>query len=144
MTRTGEAPSGDALSRLEYPRLEELLGGLVTSVPGRRVLEDLRPFTDRDEAVLTLVRVEALQRRHESGKGLAPFDVGDLDSPLARLRVAGSVLSAEEFLALAPLLRALRVTRRILEGAEPELAALASPLTPTPHLERAIDETVTP
>jgi len=144
MTRTGEAPSGDALSRLEYPRLGELLGGLVTSVPGRRVLEDLRPFTDRDEAALTLVRVEALQRRHESGKGLAPFDVGDLDSPLARLRVPGSVLSAEEFLALAPLLRAVRVTRRILEGAEPELAALASPLTPTPHLERAIDETVTP
>ncbi len=91
--------------------------------------------------------MSALKKRAEDGEGLPSLEMGDLSPVFSRLRAPGSVLSADEFLALGPLLRAIRVAKRALDAARepfPALAALGDPLRPLPHLERALDATFEP
>jgi DNA mismatch repair protein MutS2 len=137
----------DSLDRLEFPRLIELLRGLATSFEGDRRLSELRPLRSREEAERELALVAALKSRTEAGEGLPSIEVGDLRSVFSRLRMTGSVLSAEEFLSLAPLLTAVRTARARLEAAReefPDLAELGDPLMPLPQLERALAATFDP
>ncbi len=137
----------DSLDRLEFPRLIELLRGLATSFEGDRRLAGLRPLPTREAAESELALVAALRSRSEAGEGLPAVEVGDLRSVFTRLRMTGSVLSSEEFLELAPLLRAVRTSKERLESAReefPDLAALGDPLLPLPQLERALEATFEP
>ena len=70
----------------------------------------------------------------------------DLASVLARLKVEGSGLVAEEFLAVAQEASAIQRTREVLatQAEAPRLAALAAGLTPCPELLAAISLTVGP
>ncbi len=143
----GGEPPEDGLELLEFPRLRDVLSGLASSYAGQRRLEALLPFSDRRAAEETLALVSALRRRHEEGRGLPPFEIGDLRSVFSRLRAEGALLTPEEFLLLAPLLASLRVAKNVLGAAResaPELAALGDPLSPFPHLERALEATFDP
>lgn len=138
---------GDGLDRLEFPRLREILSGLASSYEGQRRLDALTPFADLDDAEETLFLVAALRQRHDEGRGLPPFEVGDLRAVFSRLRAEGGVLTGEEFLLLAPLLAAVRTAKNVLGAAREacrDLAALGDPLTPYPHLERALEATFDP
>ncbi len=143
-------PSGfreDSLDRLEFSRFKDLLIALATSHDGAGRIRALVPFTEVDAARETLARVAELKARTEAGDGLPPLEVGDLGPVFGRLAMAGSVLAPEEFLALSPLLNAARGAKARLEAARieyPLLAGLGEPLTPLPHLERALAETFDP
>jgi DNA mismatch repair protein MutS2 len=139
--------SGDSLERLEYPRLRELLLELATSFAGRSRIESMCPFPVSEEAEYVLSLVAGLKRRHEAGNGLPPMEVGDLGPVLGRLGTEGAILNPEEIQGFLPLLQSVRGSKKVLELAAddlPEVAALAEPLLPLPHLEKAIDETFEP
>ena len=124
--------------------MRELLSGLATSFEAKRRLAALRPFSSREEAETVLGWVAALKARAEQGEGLPAFDVEDLSAAFARLYAEGGVLDPDDFLRMAPLLRAIRRARETLEAARdefPDLAVLAAPLVPLPHLERAVENT---
>ena len=133
------------LELLEVARFQGILADLTTSYLGRERIEAMTPFPTRDEAANTLRIVDRIAGLARAGSGLPPVEVPDLEPVFRRLRREGSILAPAEFLDLDRLLKAVSRLHPVLAGSgDPDLVALAGPLRPAPHLERAVETTFDP
>jgi DNA mismatch repair protein MutS2 len=103
-----------ALAILEFPRLLELVAERAASAPGAARVRALSPSAD-------LAFVESEHRRVAAVRSLlggelqwSPEPVPELEGPINRLRVIGSVWSGQELIAGAVLLRSARRTKDTL------------------------------
>ena len=133
--------NAESLALLEYESLRGLIRRYAGSDAGRRLLDEVRPHTDRAaleqahaetrEALEFLVEAQTPPARGGGG-ALSPlrFDnLPDTAASVSRLRIGGAVLEALEIAAIASLLeRAAEVKSALLpmEGRFPRLAAYAA------------------
>src|SRR4026209_1987474 len=118
-----------ALRVIEFPAALELVAGKASSALGAQRVRELAPRTehtwlDREHSRVTVVRsiVEGELHWH-------PQPIPDVRPALARLRVEGASLSANDLLGVSGVLRSSRLTRDALKSEEiPAVArALLSP-----------------
>ncbi len=134
------------LTVLEYPELLAHLSRCAQSAPGAAGALALRPASAREHAAAELaVSAEALRLLVEGPPDLSM--VRDTTAELARLGMAGAVLSPAELLALHANQRGAREAQRALRGKQrgreeqdgralhPRLAALAADLVSLPEWE---------
>ncbi|MFQ5695726.1 MAG: hypothetical protein ACE5HB_07035, partial [Terriglobia bacterium] len=142
--------SGQALERLEFPQLKELLRGRLTCAPGHRALEALQPSADPDWIEQELARVAEgvafLEQGQECGFGALAEDPAPL---LEKLHVSEVVLSPEELLELATLLRVSTETRGLLGAPRfrqvlPRMRELVAGLADFSAVERNIRRRILP
>ena len=103
-----------ALSILELPRLLALVADRAISGPGELRVRALSPSTDLEWLAAEHRRVAAVRGLIGGEPRWGPEPVPDLEGPIQRLRVIGSVWSGLELIAGAVLLRSARRTRDAL------------------------------
>jgi DNA mismatch repair protein MutS2 len=103
-----------ALGILEYPRLLELVAERAASAPGAARVRALVPSADLAWLEAEHRRVAAVRSLLGGEPAWSPEPVPELDAPIQRLRVMGSVWSGAELVAGALLLRSARRTRDTL------------------------------
>jgi DNA mismatch repair protein MutS2 len=137
-----------ALAVLEYPRALELVAGFASSSLGAARVRALVPRVDREALEREHARVAAVRAAVGGDEPWHPDPIPDLETALTRLRVVGSVWSAEELRACMTLLRSSRHTQAVLrEERRPAvvravLGPLLNQLVALPGLEAAIDRVV--
>lgn len=103
-----------ALGLLEFPRLLELVAERAVSVPGAARIRALVPSADLGWLETEHRRVAAVRALLGGELAWGPEPVPELDGPIDRLRVIGSVWNGPELAAGAVLLRSARRTRDAL------------------------------
>jgi DNA mismatch repair protein MutS2 len=122
---------------LEFESLRALVGRYVRSPLGRAELERLAPFSDRaavenalSESAEGLEYLRAASQPQTAGRGAAirlRFEgLADPAACVARLRIEGATLEAQEILELARLLDLASEARSILVAAGPRFPRLAA------------------
>lgn len=131
-----------ALGILEYPRVLDLVAERATSAPGRAHVRQLAPRADLPWLEEEHRRVGAVRALAAGEPAWSPEPVPELDAPLARLRVGGSVWSGVELVAGGVLLRSARRTREVLhdERQVPMVRALLAHLAERMLSSRATEE----
>lgn len=135
-----------ALDALEFVAVLDDVAARAAGTLAQAAIRALRPVTDgawiRDE----LGRVEELARLTRSSAGVVAEPVPELAAPLARLRIAGSVLDGAELLAIRRTLTAARLVTAELRRVAAEAPRIAALELPPPNkvferrLELAIDD----
>lgn len=139
-----------ALSVLEFPAVLDLVAQRATSTLGAARVRALAPVADRAWIEEEHARVTAMRALAREGERWGPEPIPDLAAALARLRVVGSVWTAEELLGGALLLRSSRRTRDALRderrpsAARAVLAPFAERLVAAPSVEGAIERAIGP
>jgi DNA mismatch repair protein MutS2 len=138
--------SDDALATVELGPVLAHVAGFAAGPLGAARVRARRPTTDVEWIREELARVGETALLFRRGEGLLAEAVPDVQRPLARLRVEGSVLEAHEAAALRRMLAAARLVaqdlRRVADAA-PRAAALLAPLpdkTIERRLELAVDD----
>ncbi len=111
---------------LEFDKLLELLRQRTTCAPGKRVVNDLQPGTERGAVTTAFALIREAREWLRVGRELGFGGLADPESWLERLEGAGMVLEAREFLDAATLLEIsgwLRQQFREEEAKFPLLAA---------------------
>jgi DNA mismatch repair protein MutS2 len=143
---------------LEFESLRALVGRYVRSPLGRAKLEELRPQTDRAAIEPALADVaEALaylstaSQPQPASRGAAIRvrfeEIGDPQSSIARLRIEGSTLEAQEIYEIARLLDLASEARAILLAARerfPRLGAHAAGISDLRDLARELRGKIRP
>lgn len=136
-----------ALIRLEFQHFLEIVGGFVSSAPGRAALSRVRPMDPRDA-----IREHELTRRAREllTEEVSPpfYDVPDAGKPLEKLAI-GSALTGKELLDLSQLIIAGAKTYDALEtlGIIPDpyyLVPLARDIQSTFDLDGEVVDDATP
>ncbi len=89
---------------LEFDKLLELLRQRTTCAPGRRVVDGLRPGTDRAALAASFALIREAREWLRAGRELGFGALADPESWLERIEGPGMVLEAREFLDAATLL----------------------------------------
>ena len=118
-----------ALGILEFPRLLELVAERAASAPGAARVRALAPSADLSWLETEHQRVAAVRALLGGDPAWSPEPVPELEGPINRLRVIGSVWNGEELVAGAVLLRSARRTRDALRD-ERRPAVLRAVLAP--------------
>jgi DNA mismatch repair protein MutS2 len=139
--------STSAAKLLEFDQLKDIVGGLATCAPGRRVTEALAPQENREalESEFALIR-EAVGWL-EVGSELGFSSLSDPEAWLGRLGVLGTVLEPAELLEVVSLTEAaagVRQTFKPEESKYPLIAAQAEALADFRHISSAIRRAVMP
>ena len=100
-----------ALAILELPKLLDLVAERAASAPGAARVRALEPRADLDWLEAEHRRVGAVRSLLGGELAWSPEPVPELEGPINRLRVIGSVWSGPELIAGALLLRSARRTR---------------------------------
>jgi DNA mismatch repair protein MutS2 len=103
-----------ALGLLEFPRLLELVAERAASAPGAARVRALAPSADLEWLEAEHRRVAAVRALLGGEPAWSPEAVPELEGPINRLRVIGSVWNGAELAAGAVLLRSARRTRDAL------------------------------
>jgi DNA mismatch repair protein MutS2 len=132
---------GEWVDALELSAVLDQVAEFAAGPLGAAAVRGRRPAADVPWIQSELLQVEELARLARAGKGLAAEPVPDLVRPLARLRIAGSVLDGSELLAFRRTLSAGRLVaaelRRVAVDA-PHVALLEAP-APDKSLERRLE-----
>ncbi len=113
-----------ALEVLEFPRVLDLVAARAASPLGAARVRALHPLFDRESIARELARVTAMRATMQSDAGWESEPIPELESPLARLRVAGSAWSGQELRAGLTLLASSRRTHAALGDPRRPAAAL--------------------
>ena len=125
-----------ALAVLEFPDVLDLVASRASSELGAARVRALEPERDAARVTAEHARISAMRAAIAGDDGWEPQPTPDATAPLAKLRVAGSVLAPAELRALGILLRSSRLTRDALaKRAGPPLAPLADALAKAPAEE---------
>ena len=143
--RWGVRVNKHALAVLEFPEVLDLVAERASSELGAARVRALEPTVDAEWVRAEHARVSAVRDAIAGDDAWHPEAVPDVSAPLAKLRVAGSVLAPAELAALAVLLRSARLTRDAIARSEIALLApIAAALVQAPAeesvLSKAIDE----
>lgn len=142
------AVNAHALSVLELPRALDVVAGHATSNLGAARVRTLAPSTDRAWLDREHARVAAMRAAIQGDEPWRPDPIPDLNGPLTRLRVSGSIWNGNELMAAATLLRSARRTQAQLRDPKRAaivralLAPLLDALISAPALEDRIDRTI--
>jgi DNA mismatch repair protein MutS2 len=119
-----------ALSVLEFPRVLEVVAGFAASDLGAARVRSLTPTTDSAVLDREHARVAAVRETLGGDDPWRPDPVPDLNGPLTRLRVIGSLWSGLELISAATLLRSSRRTQqRLRDPKRPAIVrAMLAPL----------------
>jgi DNA mismatch repair protein MutS2 len=129
-----------AAKALEFDAIREALARLTSTPIAARLASALEPDSDPDTVQQSLRRTTAM-RDHLSGRALPVHDVGDPSPLLTRAALAGS-LDGPELVQVGALLRALRLSRKLLK---PVLADLGEQDLPEfPDLEEYLLRSLSP
>jgi DNA mismatch repair protein MutS2 len=137
-----------ALAILEFPRLLELVAERAASAPGAARVRALAPSADLGFLEAEHRRVAAVRSLLGGELAWSPEPVPELEGPIGRLRVIGSVWSGPELVAGAVLLRSARRTRETLRDdrrpavVRAVLAPLADRMLAARSEEEAIERAV--
>ncbi|HVP71925.1 MAG TPA: hypothetical protein VMS45_11390, partial [Gemmatimonadaceae bacterium] len=128
-----------ALAVLEFPEVLDLVAERASSELGAARVRALEPTVDAEWVRAEHARVSAMRDAIAGDDAWHPEAVPDVSAPLAKLRVAGSVLAPAELAALAVLLRSSRLTRDAVARSESALlAAIAAALAKAPAEESVL------
>src|SRR4051794_27597523 len=100
-----------ALSVLEFPRVLDVVAGFATSGLGAARIRALTPSVDVALLDREHARVAAMREAAQGDEPWHPDPIPDLNGPLTRLRVIGSIWSGQELMGAATLLRSSRRTQ---------------------------------
>lgn len=130
-----------AVKVLEFPLVLARLAELVRSGPAKEAVAGLLPFSDPAGLDAELTRITEMRELLDFDDPF-PFEgFADLQPALKRAETGGVFLSGPVFISV---LHLLRMTRRVREyfadrhEKYPLLEKSADPITPLPHLEKAI------
>jgi DNA mismatch repair protein MutS2 len=99
-----------ALGVLEFSQALDLVAGFASSPLGAERVRESSPRSDRDWIERELARVAAMRALAEGDAAWHPQQLFDIRPSLARLRVEGASLSAQDLLSLRGFLRSSRLT----------------------------------
>ena len=137
-----------ALAVLEFERALALVAERAASPLGAARITALKPRTDRDWLEREHARIAAMRALQLHETGWTPHVIPDLQAPLVRLRLEGTVWSGPELLQGATLLSSSRKTADALADARRPTAAramlghLAAALVRAPKEEEAIERII--
>ena len=137
-----------ALAVLEFERALALVAERAASPLGAARITALKPRTDRDWLEREHARIAAMRALQLHETGWTPHVIPDLQAPLVRLRLEGTVWSGPELLQGATLLSSSRKTADALADARRPTAAramlghLAAALVRAPKEEDAIERII--
>ena len=137
-----------ALGVLEFPRVLDAVAGFATSDLGAARIRELSPSPEISALEREHARVEAMRAAIGGDDPWHPDPIPDLNGPLTRLRVIGSIWSGAELMAAATLLRSSRQTQARLRDPKRAaivralLAPLIDALIAVPALEERIARTI--
>lgn len=137
-----------ALGVLEFGAALDLVAGFASSALGAERVRESKPSSGRPWIEREHSRVSAMRGLVDGEARWHPQQVHDIRPALARLRVEGASLSADDILAVRGLLRSSRLTTESLkgDGIAPMSAAMLrdeiDSLVVAPGEERALDTAV--
>jgi len=146
------APEGDAaawesaLEALEFPAVLQRVAAYCAGPLGAARVLARRPGTEVTEIRHALGQVDELAGLERAGRGVIAEAVPDLAGALARLRIGGSVLDAQELLAVHRTLTAGRLVQAELTRVEEDAPSAAALRVEAPdkslekRLEQALDD----
>ncbi len=136
-----------SLVLLEFDRLCQILAQFADSERAKDILLNLRPLGSLREIQSELTRVEEVRGLIQRGGSYPGGGVVDIQPYLKKASVAGSILEAEELLAILKNLRVFSSTRKLLERERnrmPTVYKLLAGLKSLPELEQSIEKVVSP
>jgi DNA mismatch repair protein MutS2 len=143
--------NAESLELLEYERLRALIGRYVASEAGRRLLETMRPETERawlerglreaGEAMRYLQEAGKPQTRASEAPARLRFEgLPEVGQAAAKLRMEGAVLEALEISAVAEVLGRATEVRQALAGREAQFPLLAARAAEIGDFRKALKE----
>lgn len=136
-----------SLTSLEFDRLRQVLAQYADSGQAREILTHLKPLGSLGEVQSELNRVEEIRGFLQRGGSYPGGGVTDVQPLLKKASVSGSLLEADELLAVLKNLRVFAFVRKMLDRERtriPLVYQLLIGLRPLPELETAIERVVSP
>ncbi len=136
----------EPLEALEFAQVLDAVAALAAGPLGAASLRARRPSFVAAEIRLELARVSELAALARRNRGVIAESVPEIKNALGRLRIPGSVLDAQELLAIRRTLTASRLVLEELKRVEPEapsVVPLRVELPPKPFekkLEQSLDD----
>jgi DNA mismatch repair protein MutS2 len=134
-----------ALQVLQFHEALEVVAGFAAGPLGGQAVRALRPAAELSAIEQELQRVEEMQLFLQRTESWAAVALPDLDAPLRKLQVDGSVWEAFAFRDAALMLEAARTSRKALvkqRAAYPLLALLADRLVELEAVEERIERAI--
>ena len=134
----------DALERLEYPQLKQLLVGQTQSEPGSHAAQQLQPLAADAEVVRALDEVGEAVRLLENGNSPALGGCWTLTELLARSAAEGQLIAPEELLKISQTLQITADCRRWFsaqQGCE-LLQECAEQITTLSEMQRRLKDSI--
>ncbi|MBN1255385.1 MAG: endonuclease MutS2 [Deltaproteobacteria bacterium] len=113
-----------ALSSMEYNQIVSLLTGFASSDLGRRACERIWPLTDPRQVEDLLIEITALREILEGGAHVPLHGMEDIEPPLQRTRIEGTILSPLEILTVAASVRASNALKRFFRELDERYVSL--------------------
>jgi len=131
-----------ALEALEFPAVLERIAEHAAGPLGAARVLARRPGVEVTLIRQALGQVDEFAGLERAGRGVAAEAVPDLGDALGRLRIGGSVLDAQELLAVRRTLTAGRLVAGELARVEPDAPSAAGLRAPAPdkHLEKRLQQ----
>jgi len=138
--------SESALTRLEYPRLRQLLAGRTRTEPGRLLAEKLLPLSDSQQIATALSEVDEAVRLLSDGQSPPLGGCSDLQGILEQSQAEGSLIAAEDLQKIGLALQVADDCRDWFAKTSqlPLLSELAAGLTALRELKRRLAEAIGP
>ncbi len=131
-----------ALEALEFPAVLERIACLAAGPLGADHILARRPGVDAELIRAALREVDEFAGLERAGRGVVAEAVPDLQAALGRLRIGGSVLDAQELLAVRRTLTAGRLVAAELARVEPDAPSSAGlrAAAPDKNLEKRLQQ----
>ncbi len=136
-----------SLRVLEFDKVIDIVAGYAASVPGRKSVRSMMPVADRETAAGCLRETREFMNILRRGESPPLDGIVDVEQAVAKLEVAGSMLSSAELLDIATTLSAGRRVRIFFQRFErngdpafsaPLLCLRAASIRPLKQVEDAI------